>query len=263
MRGIIGDCFVEMVDRKIIHVFAVVTVLAVLAVLLSSQMDMEFHVSGDLDMQPMTDLMRNPVIIAISTFMQFLLFLIVMASAGVVPNMLVRGRADFYLSKPLSRISLLLNKLFGIWLTYGVVMTLTGVITYIMIVLVFGLFDWKIISLFALNLVSFVIWLSITTTVGILSGSTAMSIMSAFLIWVAQLILGLHEQIKAFLDSKTAGFIVDVLYYIVPKTGEIRDITESLALGKPVYTWMPLYSSLIFALVLVYLAAGVFKRKDY
>ncbi len=263
MRGIIKDCIIEMVDRKIIHVFAVVTLLAVLVVLLSSKMAMEFHVSGDLEMQSMTDLMRNPVTKAISTFMEFLLFLVVMASAGVVPNMLVKGRTDFYLSKPLSRTSLFLNRLFGIWLTYGVVMTLSGAIIYITMVLVFGLFDWKIFSLFILNLISFMVWLSITTTVGIVSGSTAMSIMSAFLLWVAQFILKLHEQIKAFLDSKPVGFIVDALYHVVPKTGEIGEISESLALGKPVNSWLPLYSSVIVSAAVICLAITVFKRRDY
>ncbi|MFQ6007685.1 MAG: hypothetical protein ACE5K8_01915 [Candidatus Zixiibacteriota bacterium] len=263
MRGIIGDCFIEMVDRKIIHTFTVVTFIAVLAVLFSSKMDIELHVSGDVEMESMADLLRNPITKAFSAFMKLVLFLIVMASAAVVPNMLVKGRADFYLSKPLSRTSLFLNKLFGIWLVYGGLMILSGAITYLAMVVVFGLFDWKIIYLFILNLVSFIIWLSVTATAGIVSGSTAMCIMSAFLVWVAQLILRLHEQIKALLGSSPISYIVDTLYYIMPKTGEIGDLTESLALGKSVASWMPLYSSLIFAVVLIYLAARIFNRKDY
>jgi hypothetical protein len=116
---------------------------------------------------------------------------------------------------------------------------------------------------FVLGLVSLFIWLSITTTVGIVTGSTAMSIMSAFLVWVAQAIFVWHEHIKGVLESKPVGYVVDSLYYILPKTGEVSAITNACALGKPVESWMPLYSSLIFSVALVILAVVVFKRKNY
>jgi ABC-type transport system involved in multi-copper enzyme maturation permease subunit len=252
-----------MFDRKILYVFLAVTLIAILVVLLSSNMEFEFHATGNVDLEAMSDVFRDPVTKALSTYLSFLVFLAVLATAGLIPNMLIKGRTDFYLSKPISRSSLLLNKFLAIWVVYGATLTVCGIITYGATVLVHDLFDWRVMYLFGLNLVSFFIWLSVTITAGIISGSNAISIMTAFLVWVAQSILWFHEQIKEFLGSKLVGYIVDALYYILPKTAEIDALTDSLAMGRPVESWMPLYSSLIFSFALLHLAIAAFKRKDY
>lgn len=263
MRGITRDCVVEMFDRRTIYLFVGVTLIALVIIVLTPKMEIEFHATGNIDVGPMTDLLRNPVTKVLGAFLSFMVFLAVLATAGLVPNMLIKGRADFFLSKPISRTSLLLSKMFSIWVVYGGTIVLCGVTTYAVAVWVHGFFDWKVLYLFVLNLASFFVWLSITITAGIVSGSNAISIMSAFLFWVAQAILRFHEQIKGFLASKPVGYIIDALYYVVPKTGEIGDLTDALALGKPVESWMPLSSSLMFSVALICLAAVIFKRKDY
>jgi ABC-type transport system involved in multi-copper enzyme maturation permease subunit len=263
MRGITRDCVVEMFDRKTVYLFIAVTFIAVVLAFLSPKMEVEFYSTGNVDMGSMGDFLTNPVTKALSTYLMFMVFLAVMASAGLVPSMLARGRADFYLSKPISRTSLLLNKLFSIWLVYGGTVVLCGLLIYAALALTHGFFDWKIFYIFILVLVNLFIWLSITTTAGIVTGSTAMSVMSAFLVWVAQVILHWHEQIKGFLESKPVGYIVDGLYYILPKTSEVSAIADACAFGKPIESWMPLYSSLIFSTTLVALGVVIFKRKNY
>ena len=87
--------------------------------------------------------------------------------------------------------------------------------------------------------------------------------MAAFLVWVFQMILDYHETINQFVDSSWASYLIDGLYYIVPKTSAIGDMAILLARDQPVDSWMPLWSSLIFALAMYYFAARVFDRKDY
>ena len=108
----------------------------------------------------------------------------------------------------------------------------------------------------------FFIWLSVTSFAGVLTGSSGMSIMAAFIVWMAQRILSFHEGIKSFTDSQVVRFIVDALYYIFPKTGEMFDLTDQAVSGN-ISSWMPLYSSLIFAVVLFFVTVAIFKRKDY
>jgi ABC-type transport system involved in multi-copper enzyme maturation permease subunit len=263
MRGIVKDTVTEMFDRKVHFLFIVMTLVAVVAALIGSGMDIELNMSGANDMQSVMELMGNPITRGISVFLWLMVFLTVMASAGLIPTMFMKGRADFYLSKPVSRTALLLNKLLAIWLVYGGAMVISGLIVYCVMVAVYGLFDGKVVFLFVLNLVRLFIWLSITVTVGIVSGSTTMSIIAAFLTWVAQLLLRDHNQIKAFFNSQPVGYVIDTLYYIIPKMGEIGELTDSLALGKPIESWQPLFTSLMFAVVLVYVATIVFNRKDY
>ena len=263
MRGLVRDSVVEMFDRKTVWIFLAVTLIGVVVAVLTPQVDMDIRMEGNMDFGSLGDYLRNPVTMALSGFLAFVVFLTVMATAGVIPTMLVRGRADYYLSKPISRAALLLNKTLSVWLVYGAMIMLCGVIFYIALVLAHGLFDWRVLYLFGLYLVSLFIWLSVTITVGVVSGSTAIAMMSAFLVWVAQKILHFHEEINAFVDSRPVGYVIDALYYIVPKTGELAGLIDALALGKPVDSWLPLYSSLMFAFACTVLAVVVFKRKNY
>jgi len=97
---------------------------------------------------------------------------------------------------------------------------------------------------------------------GIVTGSTGMTIMAAFFVWIAQSVLDWHEGIGKLVDSDVARYIVDAFYYIIPKTGQIIDMTGDLTSGNSP-NWLPLWSSLIFAAAMFYLAVYVFKRKDY
>ena len=263
MRGLVRDCVVELFARKTVYLFLAVTLVAVLLGLATGKASFEFHVEGNMDVDGVADFLRNPVTHVMNTFLSFLVFLAVLATAGLVPGMLARGRAEFYLSKPVSRTTLLLNKLFAVWGVYSFLILISGAVLYAVLVTIHGRFDWDVLYLPALNLVSFFIWLSITTVAGVLTGSTAVSIMCAFLVWVAQLILSFHDQIRALVGSQVIGVIVDVLYYIFPKTGQLGDITRGLAMGRPVDDWMVLCSSVAFAGAMLVVAVLVFNKKDY
>ena len=261
MRGLVRDCWEEMVDRKAIWIIGVLTVMAVLVIFGTRSIRM---MGGELE----GVMEENPFAVDIVAggldfFLSLLVFIIVMTVAGIFPNMMVRGRAEFYLSKPMSRTSLLLNKLFSIWVVYGAAMIVAGLVAFAVFWLSFEVASWNLAYIFLLNLASLFIWLSIVIFAGVLSGSSALSIVSAFVVWLLQFMLSKYEAVEMLVDSKIVVTAVKWLYYIVPKTGEVSDITGQLAVGKAVESWMPLWSSLLFAVVLVIITLMVFKRKDY
>jgi len=265
MRGITRDSVVEMFDRKLIYVFAVVTVLTVLIVLMSGSLDgqIRMQTGGGMDVDDINEVLGDPVVRIFEFFVSFLVFLAVMGTAGVIPTMLEKGRADYYLSKPISRTVLFLNKFVGVLIVYGLTIILCGVIVYLSLCLVHGIFNIHIVYLFIFSLLSFIIWYSITAFAGVVFNSSAIAIMSAFIIWILQKVLGTREWIKALVDSQPVHYIVDTFYYIIPKTGEISDMSVRMATSREIRDWMPLYSSLLFALVLIYLTVYIFKRKNY
>ncbi len=263
MKGITRDCVVEMFARKTIYLFAAVTLVAVLLGLLTVNVDLHFEVTGTAERGAIAGFLQNPVTHVLGMFMSFLVFLAVLATAGLVPTMLVKGRAEFFLSKPISRTSLLLNRLFAVWAVYGLTIVVSGAVLYAVLVLIHGFFDWKVLYLFVFSLVSFFIWLSITVAAGVLFGSTVISLMCAFLVWVAQAVLKYHETVGGIVGSRLVSQLATVLYYVVPKTSQIGDRTTALAMGNVVVDWMPVYTSVAFALVAVLLAVLVFKRRDY
>ena len=261
MRGLTRDSVVELVDRKMLWVFGALTVIGLMMVFSLSAIDIEMYGQG-VDVGEINEALGNPVLKAFNMFMYVMVFLVVLATAGLIPSMLVKGRAEYYLSKPVSRSSLFFNKVAAIWLVYGALMSLCFLVVYIVATFLLDAFHWGFLIIIVSNLLQFFIWLSVVAFIGIFTGSAAISIMTAFGLWLIQLLLIWVRSLQSVVDIKAAGQVADVLYYILPKTIEISDATVGYIQGAAV-DWMPVYSSLIFAVALLYLAAEMFQRKDY
>ena len=192
-----------------------------------------------------------------------MIFLAIFASAGLMPNMLIKGRAEYFLSKPLSRSSLYLNKFFSIWIVYGGMTVVCALISYVALYFVHDFSSPNVFYLYTFSLLEFIVWLSITLFAGIVFGTTALSMMTAFLVFVLQWIFSFHDMLGELVSSKIITTTADWLYYIFPKTGEMNDIAETLAMGGEITSWMPIWSTMLFSLVLIGATMFIFKRKDY
>ena len=265
MRGLNRDTINELVDRKVLYLYGAVTLLTLLIVFVGGNMDVHFGSQGDFNAasDPMQEMASFAAVQGFSAFMSFMVFLTVMATAGLLPRMLEKGRADFYLARPLSRQSLFLNKLIATFLSYGGLIIILSAVVYASMMIVLGGGSFKIIYLIGVYLAVLFVWLCITFTAGILFRSTVMAIMTAFLFWVLQTILSHHETYKQFIDSKIFHYVIDGLYYIIPKTSAAGDLATSLALGSSVESWMPLWSSVIFGFAMIWLALWVFRNQDF
>jgi len=263
MRGLIRDSVVELFDRKVIYVFGVVTLIAVAIIGLLRSAEVRFEGQIGMDADSVTEMFSDQLLSGQNQFMSILVFLAVMAAAGLIPNMLIKGRADFYLSKPLSRSALLLRKLTSIWIVYGGMVVLCGLVDVLAFALINSFFSWGVLWIFLFKMLGLLIWLSIVVFAGVLSGSTSVSIMSAFFVYVLQWLLEWREIMIEFLDSQAVTFSLNLVYYILPKNDELSDITMRLVQQQAIHSWMPLWSSVLFAFSLVYITVLVFKHRDY
>jgi len=57
--------------------------------------------------------------------------------------------------------------------------------------------------------------------------------------------------------------ILDGAYYVLPKHSQLASLFERLVDGQAVVSWLPLWSSLAFAGVLMVFASSLFERTDY
>jgi ABC-type transport system involved in multi-copper enzyme maturation permease subunit len=265
VRGVTRDCIVELFDRKVIWLYALITLVMVATIIIVGHTRVYEDPDSLRGMGSLTfkEFRAEVLVVIFEWFVYVFVVLTVLITAGKVPVMLVPGRVEFFLSKPLSRTSLYLNKLLGMLITYGGLIVVCGLVGYAAINTVGSYWSASIVYIFVLNLVSLFVWLSITTFGGIAFGSTSMAFVTAAVFWFAQLALRGREVVKRVVDSAALDTVFDVLYYIVPKTGELSDLTADVALGKPVTSWLPLYSSLVFAFVLIAAAAVIFNRKNY
>jgi len=263
VRGITRDTVVELVDRKILWLFGVVTGVMLLIVYASGNIHTTFSGPSGTEEFDMSALDSRMLAMALDGMVSFLLFLTVLATTGLIPKMLEKGRADFYLSKPNSRSRLLLGKLAAMWVVYGGLMVACGVLVFLAFALAHQTFQASLLYLFAMNMLLLFIWLSIVAVAGVLFNSTVLTIMATFVIWVLQSLLSHHDQFAVFIKSRIVVGLLDGLYYVIPKHGRIGDIALDLATGTPVADWMPLWSSLLFGLAMMYLAVIAFQRRNY
>ncbi|RKX25400.1 MAG: hypothetical protein DRP45_05995 [Candidatus Zixiibacteriota bacterium] len=265
MRGLLKDTLAELIDRKMLYLFGGVTVVAVLIATVGAQIDVGFHTGSGVDSEadPFKAVVGSAAVRGLSTFMSFMVFLATMATAGLIPQLLTKGRVDFYLSKPVSRTGLLLGKLFSTIIVYGLLITLCGSVLSLALKWLIGGFGWEILGVFPISVAALCIWLCIVFLAGVAFKSTPLAIMTTFLVWIVQTVLSGHEAYKQLLDSKTADIIIDSLYYIFPKMTGINDMSRELALGGTVFDWMPLWSSLLFGIAMIWLAALTFRKTDF
>lgn len=262
MKSIFLDTIAEFTSRKVAYLFGFVTLVMILIVWLSGEVEAEFSMQGGPGME-VGQFFGGFVVEMFSWLMTILVFLAVLATVGMVPSSLERGRAELLVSRPVSRTTILMSKLFSIWIVYGLAALMCGAIVYAITCAIHSVFDWHFIFLFLIYWLDFLIWLSIMGLAGVIFSSTGAAITTVFLGWIAQFALSYHEAISFWVSARSVQFVIDSLYYIFPKTGEIGEIAKQLAADQPVENWMPLWSSLLFAAAMIYLANVVFKKRDF
>ena len=192
------------------------------------------------------------------------LFLAIFSASGFIPSMLEKGNIDLLLSKPISRVQIILGKYLG-----GILIVLAN-IAYLIVtiwVLVGLKFDvWSISFLSSILTITFAFatLYALIILIGILTQSSVLAMMISYLIFfIFSPILAARENIALFLDSKFSKTLLDILYYIIPQTSELGSIAKDLALEQTVISYQPIAVSLLFIILILYLSIIIFNKKDY
>ena len=263
MKGFLRDTYAEMIDRKIIWVFGFITIIGVLAIAASGKLSIDMQFEGASPLGDPSEMILIGVLKGFDFFLWLSVFLTIMATAGLMPSILSKGRAEYYLSKPISRSGILLSKLFSVFMVYGGLITACSLLIVLTASTVHGLSFGALLYPIVIHLLLLFVWLTITFLAGIILGSGTMAIMTSVMVWIVQYALQFREAIAGFIDSKVVTFVADALYYILPKISEIPAMGEALALARPIENWMPLWSSLLFAISIVFITIPLFNRRDY
>ena len=191
------------------------------------------------------------------------IFLAVFATGNQVPNLMRRGTVDLYLSRPVSRSHVLLGRFLGgvtvvaanLLYLCGGLMVIVGVKT--------GVWEGRFMLAALLILVVFLSFLGFMYLVGVLSGSTPLSVMLSYGLWVISMPLAAHDKIAAAMDSRLSVAIVNGLYWMLPKTAELgRDIVR-LVLDQGTPGASALATTTAFGAVCLGLAVALFRRKSF
>jgi ABC-type transport system involved in multi-copper enzyme maturation permease subunit len=197
-------------------------------------------------------------------------FLAIFATAHLVPRMQEKGTIDLYLSRPVSRTKLILSRyLAGLILAGSNVLYLLGSIWLIVMwkthVVHPRFFAGGAVILFVIATL-----LAFAFLIGVITSSTAVSIMTTYGLFFFSIMLVGHERIAAALSHDWQAAMINGLYWVVPKTAELGEAVVAFVSGNQVpervaaaLSWSPFLTTGGFAVGCLVLACWLFQRKEF
>ena len=191
------------------------------------------------------------------------IFMSLFATSSLIPALLQPGFVDLFISKPLGRLEILAGRFVGAIAIVAFNIFYLIIITWLIMSIKTGLWNLGFLLAGVMIVITFTILYSLMTFLSLLSRSGPFSLMITYLILFFSPILLQRDNIYALLSSKYYGYLVDGLYYFLPKTAELGKITQQLARNIAVTSWMPLWTSLLFGIFIFAVSGYVFHKKDF
>lgn len=190
--------------------------------------------------------------------------------AGLIPSLLEKGTVEIFLSKPLSRPSLLLARSMGA--TVAIAINIIGFTfgMWLVIGLRLGSWNWGFLWSGVLSAYSFACFFSIITFVGLVTRSAGISVMLAFMFALISTGLELREAgLYHLWENALYHRTLDILYYITPQLeGMSSSATATIAL-LPISTFptqfrvAPFVFSFASSIGWYAVSAWYFSRQDF
>jgi ABC-2 type transport system permease protein len=271
-RTVIWDTYQECLGKKVLLIYPLLSTLVILSLtflirvnisegraLISAFFGGDSTVMGLSKMQEVLLGAEGAIAVALYTAG---LYLSVFATADLVPGMMQRGRLDLYLSRPISRPMLLFGRFTGATaiITANVLYAVIGI--WLVVGIKTGLWNFSFFYAAGAIIFMFVVLYSLMMLVGILSGSTAVTIIITYVVMAISPLLSNRGAIDAIINSAWVRGTLDILYWCLPKYSEVTTMVYKLASGGEIESWTPLLSSMLTGFVLFQITIILFSRRD-
>jgi ABC-type transport system involved in multi-copper enzyme maturation permease subunit len=181
-----------------------------------------------------------------------------------------KGTIDLYLSRPVARTKLLLSRyVAGLILAGSNVIYLIGSI-WVIVMWKTHVVHPRFFLAGAVILLLIAVLLAFAFVVGVITSSTAVSIMTSYGLFFFGVMLAGHERIAAALSREWQAWMINALYWVVPKTAELGQAVVAYVSGNRVpdqiaasLTPMPFLTTAAFGIVCLVLASWLFQRKEF
>lgn len=269
IKGIFKEALAKKVLLTIFGFFSLIIVLFVFGVTNSTveglQMMLESGSEGSY--KDAIILFESYIVSGIPMFMIIISILIITSS--FVPDMVKKGHIDLLLSKPISRIKIILGHFISATILAFVSFVFLLGIVWLIISLKTGYWHFDFLYSILWFTVIFAVLYSAILLIGLLTRSTIITIIiNLFMFFPITYLLYLGNRYfesdqKNIVFGAATEIIIKFFYQILPKAWNIQDICESFVTRTPVANYQPLISSLIFMGVMLSISLWYFNRKDY
>ncbi len=184
------------------------------------------------------------------------------ATAPLIGSLLERGRIDLLLSKPISRTQLLAGHVLGVWLVALLLATYLIGAVWLVISLKTGIWAPTFLLSIGIIVVMFAVMYGVVLLLGVSTQSTALSLIVAYGLIFISVVFAAHEQLVPQINPPWRNVFL-ALYHILPNFAEVTAVVSQLAAWRPVATWYPLLSSILFGAAAYGAAFAWFLRRDF
>jgi len=261
-NAILLDSLLEIRSRKIIYIYAAVTLFLILLFAFIPSMQIQGEDLFESEFMS-SELFSKILAHFFDGFIGFFIFLLVFGTAFLLPSYLGKGRIELTLSKPISRWKLLTMKFVAVYLIHMFILILMSLLLWLTISFRLGQFSWGILPGIMFSFVHFLFIYLFVFVIGALTRSGALAIMGYFIIRFAANLLESREVAYQFIGESVWTSILDWMYYIFPKFGEVGGNFMSLMRGDGFVNFFSIYTTLIFCAVIYALTLYIFSRRDY
>jgi ABC-type transport system involved in multi-copper enzyme maturation permease subunit len=190
----------------------------------------------------------------------------VFSAASFVPIMLEKGNIDLILSKPISRLQLILGKYFGgiLVVLMNIAFLIIGI--WLVVSIKFSYWNFDFLSLIFIITFSFAVLYALIVWFGIMTRSSTPGMMVAYLIYIiiSPLLFVAKDKGEMFIRDEFTLKIVKGIYYFFPKTAELMNgVSNNIAMGRGIQDYQPIVSSFLFLILMLSLSVYMFNKKDY
>jgi ABC-type transport system involved in multi-copper enzyme maturation permease subunit len=195
-------------------------------------------------------------------------FLALFATAHLVPRLQEKGTIDLYLSRPVGRTKLLLSRYSGgLLLAAANLLYLSGSI-WLIVFWKTGVAHPRFLLGGAVILFTVACLVAFAFLIGVVTSSTAVSLMVTYAIFFFAMLLSAREKIAAAVSTEFSANLVRTLYWIFPKTAELAQGTVALVSDgahgiAPVDPLAVYGTTALFGIISLALASWRFSRKDF
>jgi len=197
-------------------------------------------------------------------------FMAIFATAHLVPRMMDKGTVDLYLSRPVGRVKLLLSRyVAGLILAASNVIYLIGTV-WLIVVWKTGVMNARFLFGGLIIFLVIAVLLAFAFLVGVITSSTAVSIMTTFGIFFFGLAMAGHEKYAAAVSKDWQAWVIETLYWVFPKTAEMGQAVFGFVGGDQLpervlraLSPAPFLTTAAFGVVCLVLASWLFTRKEF
>lgn len=260
----------EAMARKVFITFVAISVLVLLIMALIFGMTDSVSILSNLQKgsgdASMGNIINGLELLIVAPLTGLGLLLAIFASASFIPVMLEKGNIDLLLSKPVSRVQLLLGKYFGGLLVVFLNLAFLILGVWLIISLKFSVWDPKFLTTIITVTFTFAVLYSMIVLFGVLTKNSTFGMMMAYLIFLilSPGLSALNGRLGLLISSDFWKAVIKGLYYIIPNTSDLMgSVTIGLATGRGIESYTPIWTSFLFLLVMIGASLQVFGKKDF